>query len=179
MKTLFRISNLCVILFLTTALQAQVAIGKATVDGSGIMDFGSQNMGIILPWVNTATTTSITNGTLIFDTSDYKVKYLKDGVWTDLSERTFVGSTAAIDIKIAAHNAKEEDGANAVDIGTTNLSTIKGVLVLEATDKALILPKMASPHLNMNSPEAGTIVYDTVTKLMCVYNGEEWTFWSN
>ena len=36
-------------------------------------------------------------------------------------------------------------------------SSVDGVLVLESADKALILPRMVSPHLNIVKPMAGTI----------------------
>jgi len=40
-----------------------------------------------------------------------------------------------------------------------------------------VLPKMASPHLNIINPAPGMIVYDTTAKLMTVFNGSVWTFW--
>ncbi|MFB9078942.1 hypothetical protein ACFFLS_10415 [Flavobacterium procerum] len=67
-------------------------------------------------------------------------------------------------------------GAKGTVIGAQS-SDVDGVLVLESSNKALILPKVVSPHLNIIKPMAGTICYDTVKKLLCVYNGTEWTFW--
>lgn len=79
-----------------------------------------------------------------------------------------------------AVNLTEQDAIPEVAGGTVIgalSSPVKGVLVLETTDKALILPKTGSPHLNIVKPMAGTICYDTNKKMMCVYNGTEWSFW--
>lgn len=63
---------------------AQIAIGKTSVDGAGILDFDT-GKGLILPWVEAAGT-SDADGTLIFDTTDNKVKARINGAWVDLSE---------------------------------------------------------------------------------------------
>jgi hypothetical protein len=162
----------CLLLSLYTT--AQVAISKTAIDGNGILDFGLDNKAIILPWVSSLTTTSLTDGTLIFDSSDNKVKVLINTIWTDLSKNSGT-LDARMTANITAQIAKIE-GDGGVIIGPET-STALGVLVLESDDKALILPKMTSPHLNMIDPEPGTLVYDTSKNLMCVYNGSEWTFW--
>jgi hypothetical protein len=159
-------------LIIAQCLSAQIAIGKTNVDGAGLLDFNI-GKGLILPWVETAGTAD-DNGTLIFDTSDNKVKARINGVWEDLSENS--GSLNTIKTnKVNQHLLKTENEINTI-IGSPT-PTANGVLVLESSDKALILPKMPSPHLNMVDPEPGTVVYDTVSNLMCVFNGEEWTFW--
>jgi hypothetical protein len=61
-------------------------------------------------------------------------------------------------------------------IGSTNTSKV-GVLVLESSDKALLLPKVSDVATNLVNPEAGTIVYDTLRKKLAVYNGLTWAFW--
>ena len=160
------------IAFASNFSYAQVAFGKNTVDGSGILDFGT-GKGMILPWVESAGLTDA-DGTLIFDTTDNKIKLRQNGVWVDLSVNSGILDANRSDA-IAVH-LLETETSGFVAIGTTTPSA-SGVLVLESPDKALILPKMSSPHLNMIDPEPGTIVYDTDSKLMCVFNGSEWTFW--
>lgn len=163
-----------------TTATAQTAIGKTTVDGNSILDFGTGNKGIILPWVQNAsalTGGAATNGTLLYDVQTKKVQARVNGVWTDLSRNG--DNTATHTAKIAAHLAKNEIGSashSGVIIGATTSSAV-GVLVLESSTKALILPKMVSPHLNMRNPEPGTIAYDTVKDQLCVYDGKEWSFW--
>ncbi|HRM13961.1 MAG TPA: hypothetical protein PLV47_13590, partial [Flavobacterium sp.] len=52
-----------------------------------------------------------------------------------------------------------------------------GILVLEDSNKAMVLPKVPSPHLNIINPEPGMMVYDTTTKQLAVFNGKVWSFW--
>jgi hypothetical protein len=171
MKNLKFIVCLIFTITLHVSVFAQIAIGKSTVDGAGILDFDA-GKGIILPWVETAGAADA-DGTLVFDTTDNKVKVKQNGVWVDLSN---TGTLDANRINaVATHLSKNENGTQFV-LGSTS-PTASGVLVLESTDKALILSKMASPHLNMVDPEPGTIVYDTDSKLLCVFNGSVWTFW--
>lgn len=159
------------------SITAQTAIGKTSVDGSGIIDFGTENKGIVLPWVEDANNligATATDGTMVFDIQTRKVKVRINNSWKDLSINS--DNTATHTTKLNTHLAKNElTNQSGVIIGATT-SAATGVLVLESSNKALILPKMASPHLNMRDPEPGTIVYDTVKDLLCVYDGKEWSF---
>lgn len=157
-----------IILFFPIILKAQIAIGKDTVDGSGILDFPEgTTSGIILPWVtNSENMTPVTPGTLVFDLTTSKVKYY-NGVWNELSDKTGLNPVISPGNDIAA---------NGVIIGSST-SSATGVLVLESGDRALILPKVLDPATNVKSPAAGMICYDPGTKIMCVYNGSEWFFW--
>ncbi|WP_279195775.1 hypothetical protein [Chryseobacterium indoltheticum] len=62
-----------------------------------------------------------------------------------------------------------------VRIGTPTATP--GILVLEDTNKAMILPRVASPHLNIINPAPGMMVYDTTAKQLAVFNGTVWSFW--
>lgn len=163
-------------LFATCAF-AQVAIGKSSLSSSSVsLEFydGLDNKkGMILPWVTSATAvTQAVDGTLIYDSSDKKVKYKRDGSWFDLSvDDTGVVDTTLQDGLIEQANAKTVIGTDA------STDTTSGILVLSDTNKAMVLPKVASPHLNIINPEPGTIVYDTVKKHLVVYNGTVWSFW--
>jgi hypothetical protein len=163
--------------FLTGAfLQAQIGISRESVtNGSVSLQFGdNENKGLLLPYVTDKT--GITeNGTILFDTSDNKVKYLKDvNTWFDLS----VDTTGIADLSIQAIDRVEQPGAK-VCISPTlgGTDTTQGILVLADSNKAMVLPKVASPHLNIISPSAGMIVYDTIKKQLAVYNGTVWSFW--
>ena len=61
--------------------------------------------------------------------------------------------------------------------GNPDTDTTPGILVLADTDKAMVLPKVASPHLNIVNPSPGMIVYDTTKKQLAVFNGTVWSFW--
>ncbi len=56
-------------------------------------------------------------------------------------------------------------------------SSKKGVLILESTTQAMVLPQVFEPHLNINGAIAGTIVYDTSCDMLAVYDGVNWSYW--
>ncbi len=153
---------------------AQVTIGKTSVSNSSVsLEFGNGNKGVILPWVTSASSVLLAvDGTIIFDTTDKKVKYMKNGNWFDLSvDNTGVVDTSLQDSKKELASAKVAIGLN----GATD--TTIGILVLTDTDKAMVLPKVASPHLNIINPSAGMMVYDTTAHQLAVFNGTVWSFW--
>lgn len=183
-------------LLLGSCVMAQVAIGKASIsvipstttpNPSISIEFGDyvsgQGKGIVLPWVASAAATSgSVAGTVIYDATDKIVKYKNSATtWFNLSknETTLVDGTANYDttgVVNAALQTGLTDAATAkVSIGT--LSSTPGVLVLEDATKAMVLPKVVSPHLNIVNPEPGTMAYDTVTKQLAIYNGKVWSFW--
>lgn len=151
---------------------AQVAIGKSSVSNGNVsLEFGEANKGIILPWVNSADAVAgAVPGTIIFDTTDKRVKVKNESGWRDLSTQSGTVVTTLQDNVVESGNAK-------VIIGSNKADPTPGILVLSDTDKAMILPKMESPHLNIKNPEAGTMAYDTLTHQLAVFNGSVWTFW--
>lgn len=149
------------------SLNAQVAIGKTTVDGGGLLDFASGTTnGIILPTVETLPT-SPANGTFVMYKTDAKLKMFENNRWVDLSDAGNVASVSA--------NPANDLGEGVI-IGAET-SSAQGVLILESTDKALILPKITTPHLNVKSPYPGMICYDTTSKTIAVFDGINWSYW--
>ena len=149
---------------------AQIAIGgKTSVAGSAILDFPTgTTKGIILPNItNSSAMTNVTPGTLVFDLSTSRVKY-NDGFWRDLTDKDGISPTPL----------PGTDDPNAKTIVGARFSTADGVLVLESASKALTLPHVINPVINIKGPVAGMVVYDPVRKMMCVYNGKEWFFWN-
>lgn len=159
-----------------TELGAQVAISKSEVTNSSVsLEFGDdENKGLILPYV-TEKDGIKENGTIIYDATDHKVKYLQDtNTWFDLS----VDTSGTADVSIQGSDKTEQSGAKiSIDINGTGTDSTPGILVLSNADKAMILPKVAAPHLNIINPSAGMMVYDTVNKQLAVYNGTMWSFW--
>lgn len=155
-------------------IQAQVAIGKPNVTNSSVsLEFAStENKGLILPY-NIDKSSITENGTMIYDTTDNKVKYLKDNAWFDLS----VDTSGTADLSIQGNDKTEQPGAKVSIYTTGNTDSTSGILVLGDTNKAMILPKIASPHLNIINPSSGMIVYDTTKRQLAVYNGTVWSFW--
>lgn len=168
-------SNILIFAMMLSAIatKSQIAIGKQSVTNTSVsLEFtDAENKGLILPYIENKT--AITeNGSIIYDVTDHKVKYLKDGSWFDLS----VDTTGQADLSIQSTktelaNAKTVIGTD----GATNSTS--GILVLSDTDKAMILPRVASPHLNIINPAPGMMAYDTTKKQLAVYNGTVWSFW--
>jgi hypothetical protein len=161
-------SILISISFLTT-LNAQTAIDKLTVDGSSaLLDFATgTSKGIILPAVTTLPATPA-NGTFLYDKNDSKVKMYENSIWVNLSTQ---GGNSS---DILAYNGT---AANTKSIMGDQSTTADGVLVLESTNKAMILPKVALPHLNVPNPYPGMMCYDTTSKSLAVFDGTSWTYW--
>ena len=152
--------------------QAQVVISEVAnavpTNSSVLLEFGNLPKGIILPSASEAT--DAVGGTFLVNTTAKAVQYFDGTNWINLTYpnmlvgNSFVGSSTT-------------DVGEGVVIGATS-SSKPGVLVLESTTKALVLPKVANPHQNVLSPIAGTIVYDTTTDSLAVYDGKEWSFWA-
>lgn len=160
--------------FFFTCCFSQVAIGKTFVSNSSVsLEFADGNRGIILPWVNSAgAVTGAVDGTVIYDISDKKIKYRKSGAWTDLS----IDTTGAVNTTL--QSSKTELSTAKVTIGeNSSTNTTPGILVLADDHKAMLLPRMDRPHLNIVNPAAGTIAYDTVNHQLAVFNGTVWSFW--
>lgn len=157
---------------------SQIAIGKTTVSNSVSLEFGNENRGMLLPWVtNTADVTGAVNGTMVFALNDKKVKVKYVAGWKDLSVNasgTTVDPVTSVDGVIIQNSAEENINAK-VSIGTP--TSTPGILVLEDTNKAMILPKVANPHQNIMNPAPGMMVYDTAKKLLAVFNGAVWSYW--
>lgn len=151
-------------------LQAQIAIGKDDVDGSGILDFATGDArGIMLPRVTEAAGIT-TPGTLYYDADLMKV-ICKGHTEEDLSVKE--GEFAMT----ATYTALDEEGDGVILGDGSGAPVPEGVLVLDDPARALILPKVASPHLNIKNPEAGLICYDTDSDMLAVYDGKQWAFW--
>lgn len=164
----------------TLLIPAQVAIGKDVVTNTSVsLEFGSENRGVILPWVtSTGAVSGAVDGTVVYDLSDHKVKTKYASGWKDLSvdtTGTTVDPVTTVDGVLIQNSATENTDAEAT-IGSTQTS-VTGILVLEDADKAMILPKVASPHLNIINPAPGMMVYDTTAKQLAVFNGTVWSFW--
>ena len=163
----------------TTCAFAQVAIGKASVSSPSVsLEFGTGNKGILLPWVTGfSTVTGAVNGTLVYNTTDKKVYVKYASGWKDLSvdaTGTTVDPITNVD-GLTLQNSLDDLDTAKVSIGTP--TSTPGILVLEDTNKAMVLPQVASPHLTIINPAPGMMVYDTVKNQLAVFNGKVWSFW--
>lgn len=168
--------NIFLLLMLGLALTtfAQIGIETIEVHASAVLDFPTgQNKGIILPMVETLPSTNLVNGTFVFDKADGIVKIRQNNAWVNLTKGGFNLTGSAYDL-----NSTAEIG-NGVIIGSSNPSSVttNGVLVLESTNKGLMLPKVADPHLNVKSPYPGFMCYDTAKKAVAFFDGTGWYYW--
>lgn len=183
-----------------SVFSAQVIIGDhigtvpATQKTSVLLEFAAgQNKGIILPYTRTIPSgTGLKGGTMILDVTDAtkaKVKYYAPGNvnansngWVDLSYGHEANLTSPINYMAiqplsTGVNAIVEDPDSKAIIGA-NSSAAEGVLVLESTTKAMVLPIVATTN-DIPNPAPGMMVYinKTGAKRLAVYNGEGWTYW--
>ncbi|MDR2221512.1 MAG: hypothetical protein LBE34_02120 [Flavobacteriaceae bacterium] len=178
MKRLIKISlsiGLVVAASSTSAYaQQQIIIGNKTSfsSPSSIMEFpDNDTRGMVLPLVDINNLTpNYVEGTLLLDSNSKKIKYYANKQWIELSPTDGDISKVVVSTQPELANMRTLIGSN------PNTSTI-GALVLDSTDKAMVLPRVENPQLTMMSPEAGTLVFDTKSKMLCVYNGKEWAFW--
>jgi len=148
-------------------MNAQVAIGKTDItNASVLLEFGTEPKGIILPSV--ASAPGAEGGTFIFNTAAKSVQVFQDTGWTSLTDEN----------QGIAHSYTNTgtDIGNGMIIGASS-STKPGVLVLESTTKAMVLPQVANPHLTIKGAVAGTLVYDTAAAMIAVYDGANWSYW--
>lgn len=165
--------------FLAMDLMAQVAIGKTSVtNASSILEFDNSTAntkGIILSGVenvnNALSSLPISNnGTFLFDKSDNRIKMYEKNTWVSLSDMP--GNSSAI----IANTTSESTNQQGVIIGDTTTQA-KGILVLEATDKAMVLPWIQNPHTEVKNPYPGMMCYDTASRTLAVFDGSVWNYW--
>lgn len=154
------------------SIQGQIGIEKESVDGSGLMDFPiGTTKGIILPQViNNMTMTDVSAGTFIFDGATAKTKFYNGTSWIEMSGEN--GQSPAL------ISGSEKNVTKGVIIGAAD-SSATGVLIFESNNKALILPKILDPTNSVKSPSAGMMCYDPIAKMVCFYNGTNWSYWGN
>ena len=176
MKNIVLISAFFILFSFPTVLYAQVIIGTGKVqptNASVSLEFGTEEKGIVLPWVTSAQVVKdagALDGTLIFDLTDKKVKLLANNSWFDFS----VLSNGVVDSSLQDPLTENENAK--VSIGVPKMPTVNGILVLEDNNKGMVLPQVLS-YTNITSPAAGMMVFDTSKKLLCFFNGAKWSFW--
>ena len=197
MKNIF----LTLSILVSACASAQVAIGKAsltkladniTPNPSISLEFGNENRGIVLPWVNgtnnttpfisgSPTTEIVANGTIVFSTNDAKIKVKYASGWKDLTVKNNTDIIPGITNQTVNTSLQDSlsdlETAKVLIGGNPDTDTTPGILVLADTDKAMVLPKVASPHLTIINPAPGMMAYDTTSKQLAVFNGTVWSFW--
>lgn len=183
MKKTFVISGL----LLSTIAFSQVRIGQSSATNlsstSVLLEFGdTKDKGVILPYVETLPTAD--GGTLVFDasaTGEYKVKFKNQSTgWTDLSVQS--GYSTTVESKVKDPQATPlADATNAKTIIGAPTSAADGVLVLESSDKAMVLP-IVEDYTLIKNPSPGMMAFikhptDSTKHRLIVFNGQNWSFW--
>ena len=160
------------------------AVGTAADKTSVLLEFAlGQNKGLILPYVRTMPATP-TEGTILLDASTpttSRMKYYAGTVkgWIDLS-----GQDANLNSTTVLANFATEQPSTITETATSKAiigaqtTTADGVLVLESTTKAMVLPTVADVQ-NIPSPSPGMMVYvnKAGAKRLAIFNGSKWSFW--
>lgn len=158
--------NLALIFSFFIQINAQVAIGKTSVDGSGILDFGTSTTTIrtiVINPINLPTCDATTKGAIASNASTGQLATCNGTAWTNNG-----ASTTSVAVT-------GTDSGSGVIIGATS-SAATGALILESPSKALILPKYSYPDLQIKLPTRGALVYDTTRKAVVYYNGTTWQY---
>lgn len=177
-------SILTILIGISTLGYSQIVIGgEQGASGSDmtsvLLDFAPQDdavsgdgRGIILPYVMSLPTTP-TEGTLALDASTpnaAKVVYY-NGTWVDLSNGN-VGDVSSV----LSVQSSQMESIKAKAIMGSDFSNADGVLILESTDKAMVLPQVTDVNDVVN-PSPGMMVYLKNDKMLAVFNGNKWSFW--
>ena len=150
--------------------------GTATDKTSVLLEFAAnQNKGLVLPYVKTLPSgAGLSEGTIILDASNASQARVKfyNGTWMDLS-----GQDADVSAALA-NQPDTSENSNAKAIIGADTTTAEGVLVLESSNKAMVLPTVESTD-DIPQPAAGMMVYinKTGAKRLAVFNGSKWSFW--
>lgn len=150
-------------------------VGTASVKTSVLLEFSATNAeGLILPYVRTLP--GGVGGTLLLDAStatNARVKFHNGTSWIDLS-----GQGADVSVELIDQPTISDHVESKVIMGSSSTS-VDGVLVLESTTKAMVLPIVTNIN-NIPSPSPGMMVYlnEGSIKRLAVFNGSTWSFWS-
>ena len=160
---------------------AQIALGGKNniTNNSVLLEFedGNDNVkGIIIPAVTDANVALSDNkeksyGTFLFDKSDKVIKVYERKGWKFLTE----SETGDLSLIVSSTNPETAETVGMV-IGNDTTDT-KGVVVLNHDTKAMVLPKIANPHLNVKNPYPGMMCYDTEKQFLAIFNGQYWYYW--
>lgn len=166
-KIIFTLVLLCTV----GTMLAQVGIKRKDVSSvSTILDFPINGVeGLVLPAVTSAASVTPVNGMIIFDRADQRLKYRENDAWVFLSN-------AGDRTKAPTANPAADNPSTGVVISDTTKDNVAGVLELRSNTKAMVLPKVANPHQTMPSPVAGTMVYDTESQSVALFDGLVWNY---
>ncbi|MGV0966736.1 hypothetical protein [Empedobacter falsenii] len=163
-------------------LKAQIGIGVNSISSGKIIDFqdnckdqlctAENAKGIILPILTNTISNNFVNGTFLLDESEKIIKVYENDKWLRLSY--LPGNLSNVITPTTSTEIGE--GVYIGDNSNGNNSSL-GVLELNSTDRALVLPKIYKPYISVENPYPGMICYDTDSKSLMLYDGRYWNIW--
>lgn len=170
------LSIFSLIAFNTIIVNAQeigVGIETESVGESSLLEFPENaDKGILLPRVKNEEAAGTVAGTFIYNMSDKKVYIYGDNKWVALTDES---STRVSNNRIYSGDELDSKGV-VIEDGTSTEEAKPGVLSLESTERALVLPNVEDVTLLPN-PLAGLICYDKKSSSLAIFNGSDWYFW--
>ena len=175
------------LLLLSNILFGQIKIGNNTeiTNSSVLLEFDNENgnniRGIVVPikYEDSQRAVDTTkNGTFIVDYSDNIFKVFSNDTWVDLTSKD--GNVLREPFRRSAETGNVGKGIVITDdpvIANDDNYVPNGGLELISETKALVLPQIKDPHLNVNRPMMGFMCYDTTTKSIAFYDGTFWHYW--
>jgi len=198
---------LILIVLLSKLVKSQIVIGDnagvSPAHNKALLSFTSENMGIILPLINSTAEDATSNnalkvpGVLYVSRKDRQVKVYMSPSPQNPDGLIALTQKLPISITIPSENTYSESLPNAGVIMGASTTTQKGILVLESAEKTLVLPKLGSakvsPHKSLKDPYIGTIGFSEIEnaifpatkpykKFLWVYGGGnksdgQWHLW--
>jgi hypothetical protein len=185
-----------ILVTVSLSVKSQVIIGdnagSVPANSNAILSFSSENMGIVLPIINSATETASSNnvvrvpGTLYVSRADKQIKVYMLPTTQNSTGLLPLTPTLPAAVTLPTANTVAESTQNAGVIIGVQTTSQKGILVLENDKKTLVMPSIGTrtnpPHKAIKSPYIGTIgfaetdnvVFPTTKpskKLLWVFNG--------
>lgn len=156
-------------------------VGTASNKTSVLLEFSqSQRKGIILPYLTDVSEVN-TPGSIFLRVSNPTTAPIAKIVYYDYDRNfrdlTPEASGIAGKLKLGIQPIANERSNSKVVIGNET-STANGILVLESTTKAMVLPRVPS-YKDIVNPAPGMMVLTGVgEKTIAFFNGSQWSFWS-
>lgn len=148
-------------LLVVFSLFCTIINAQSTDDSSVLLEFGKSeenSLGLVLPSISEDEALKI-DGNLFYDLDNKDIKAFVNGSWLNLTD----------------NNQNENFKSDLVE--TDNKNNYGGVLFFASRKKAISLPKIFEPHINVYNPYPGLICYDTKSNMLAVFDGELWHYW--
>jgi len=167
--------------YLNTKERDDIVVGDNIYAASAKLSVNSTNKGFLPPRMTTEQRDAIENpveGLVIYQTDDVQGLYLYDGSEWSLSRAEFAENAANAEIAenvewVSQGSYIETKQNNNVVVGGNDVSSAK--LSVNATDKGFLPPRMTTAQRDAISlPAEGLHIYNTETKCVNFYNGENW-----